>query len=281
MRGMRGKLLKTLKSIPTISSLRHGLVFQLSPTEKISIRKTQSFSSELVVKEALKAEDRELGFNVDDNGSVTPPFLDFEEETDEEQDLPSLLDFEEKCPPGGGDCVILYSTSLTGIRKTFEDCKAIRFLLESFKVTVQERDVSMHIEFREELWKMFDTKVIPPRLFIKGRYIGGAAEVVVLHEQGKLKKLLEGIPLDLSESPCSRCTNMRFVVCFNCHGSRKVFADGDHGNDELHVRCAECNENGLIRKMRLVLIFRYQIRNDGLGKTMHMARPNTWIEVTD
>ncbi|XP_050383460.1 uncharacterized protein At5g39865 [Argentina anserina] len=247
MRGMRGKLLKTLKSIPTISSLRHGLVFQLSPREKIPIRKNQSFSAELVVKEVLRAEDRELGFNICDNESVTPPFLDFEEETDDEQDLPCLLDFEEKCPPGGGDCVVLYLTSLTGIRKTYEDCKAIRFLLESFKVAVQERDVSMHMEFREELWKMFDSKVIPPRLFIKGRYIGGTDEVVVLHEQGKLKKLFGGIPLDLSNSPCSRCANMRFVVCFNCNGSRKVFADGDHEKDELHVKCAECNENGLIR----------------------------------
>ncbi|XP_062003979.1 uncharacterized protein At5g39865-like isoform X2 [Rosa rugosa] len=251
MRGMRGKLLKTLKSIPTISSFRHGLVFQLSPTEKISIRKNHSFSAELVVKEALKDEDKELGFNVGDNESVTPPFLDFEEETDEDENLPSLLDFEEKCPPGGGDSVILYSTSLTGIRKTFEDCKAIRFLLESFKVTVQERDVSMHMEFREELWKMFDSKVIPPRLFIKGRYIGGADEVVVLHEQGKLKKLLEGIPQDLSDSPCCGCANMRFVVCFNCNGSRKVFADSDHENDELHVKCAKCNENGLIRYVQV------------------------------
>lgn len=249
MKGMRGKLLKTLKSIPTITSLRHGLqVFQLNPTEKISIQKNQNFSAELVVKEVLKDEDTNLGFIVGHNESVTQPlFLDFDEEDEEDENLPSLLDFEEKCPPGGGSHIILYSTSLTGIRKTYEDCKAIRFLLESFKVSVQERDVSMHMEFREELWSIFGNKVIPPRLFIKGRYIGGADEVVVLHEQGKLKKLLEGIPLDLSDSPCTICANMRFVVCSNCNGSRKVFADGDHETDELHIRCPECNENGLIR----------------------------------
>ncbi|KAL3569283.1 hypothetical protein D5086_029173 [Populus alba] len=42
----------------------------------------------------------------------------------------------------------------------------------------------------EELWRIMGGRVIPPRLFIKGRYIGGADEVTGLHEQGKLKNLL-------------------------------------------------------------------------------------------
>ncbi|XP_031258907.1 uncharacterized protein At3g28850 [Pistacia vera] len=163
-----------------------------------------------------------------------------EEEEEKEDDNP-LLAFEEKCPPGGDESVILYTTTLRGIRKTFEDCNSIRFLLEMFRITYYERDVSMHIEFREELWRIFDHKALPPRLFIKGRYIGGAAEVLVLHEQGKFRPLFEGIPIDQSNGPCEGCAGVRFVLCFKCNGSHKVVDD-----EGLSSECQECNENGLI-----------------------------------
>ncbi|XP_043722612.1 uncharacterized protein At5g39865-like [Telopea speciosissima] len=160
-----------------------------------------------------------------------------------------LLEFEEKCPPGGSDAVILYTTSLRGIRKTFEDCNSIRFLLGSFRVLFYERDVSMHLEFREELWKILGGRVVPPRLFIKGRYIGGTEEVVGLHEQGKLRQLLQGFPADQTDSQCDGCAGIRFVLCFNCSGSRKIIPEvGEEEEEEegLPIRCPECNENGLI-----------------------------------
>ncbi|XP_043698351.1 uncharacterized protein LOC122649054 [Telopea speciosissima] len=158
-----------------------------------------------------------------------------------------LLEFEEKCPPGGSDSVILYTTSLRGIRKTFKNCNSIRFLLGSFRVLFFERDVSMHLEFREELWRILGGRVVPPRLFIKGRYIGGADEVVGLHEQGKLKLLLQGLPADQTDGPCDGCAGIRFVLCFNCNGSRKAIPKVGNAEEEgLPIRCPECNENGLI-----------------------------------
>nr|GEW35389.1 glutaredoxin domain-containing cysteine-rich protein 1-like isoform X4 [Tanacetum cinerariifolium] len=159
----------------------------------------------------------------------------------EEIDNP-LLGFERICPPGGSDSVILYTTGFRSIRKTFEDCSSIRFLLESFKVLYQERDLSMHLDFRDELWRILGGKVVPPRLFIKGRYIGGAEEVLRLHEQGKFRPLLAGIPVNLSDGPCEGCAGVRFVVCCSCSGSRKV----DSGDADLTEKCLECNENGLI-----------------------------------
>ncbi|KAI3417766.1 Glutaredoxin domain-containing protein, partial [Psidium guajava] len=156
---------------------------------------------------------------------------------------PSLSDFQEKCPPGGRDTVIFYTTSLTGIRRTFEDCNAVRFLLRSFKINFHERDVSLHLKYREELRKILGQGVIPPKLFVRGRYIGGADEVLPLHEQGSLRKLFEGIPLDLSKSTCVQCANVRFVICLACHGSRRVVRDNE---EEPWIRCPECNENGLI-----------------------------------
>ncbi|XP_010247808.1 PREDICTED: uncharacterized protein LOC104590759 [Nelumbo nucifera] len=159
----------------------------------------------------------------------------------------TLSEFQERCPPGGRDSVILYTTSLRGIRKTFEDCRSIRFLLGSFRILFYERDVSMHMGFREELWRIMGGRVVPPRLFIRGRYIGGADEVVSLHEQGKLLPLLQGVPADRSGAPCDGCAGIRFVLCFNCNGSCKVNDTPDERTDDgWPNRCPECNENGLI-----------------------------------
>ncbi|CAH9122049.1 unnamed protein product [Cuscuta epithymum] len=167
----------------------------------------------------------------------------------------SLLDFEEKCPPGGSDSVIVYTTGLRGVPKTYEDCQNMILLLENFRVLFFERDILIHSEFKEELWRMLGQenkmKLIPPRLFIRGRYIGGAEEVFALHEQGKLRPLLEGIPLDVGQEVCGGCVGMRFILCFRCSGSRKLHLDQNHdydcdnGNGEWK-KCPECNENGLI-----------------------------------
>ncbi|EEF47959.1 electron transporter, putative [Ricinus communis] len=163
------------------------------------------------------------------------------EAEEEEEDNDPLLGFEEKCPPGGSDSVILYTTTLRGVRKTFEDCNSIRFLLESFRVIFYERDVSMHTEYKEELWRVLEGKILPPRLFIKGRHIGGAEEVLRLHEQGKFRQLFQGIPADGSIGRCEGCAGFRFVLCFHCNGSHRVVED-----DGLSRNCQDCNENGLI-----------------------------------
>lgn len=154
-----------------------------------------------------------------------------------------VSEFEERCPPGGSESVILYTTGLRGIRKTFEDCQKMRSLLENLKVSFFERDISMHCEFKEELWRVLGGKIVPPRLFIKGRYIGGAEEVLALHEQEKLKPLIEGIPIDRNEGPCEGCAGFRFIVCFNCNGSRKISPAAVDGEV---MDCSECNENGVI-----------------------------------
>ncbi|URE13132.1 Glutaredoxin [Musa troglodytarum] len=50
-----------------------------------------------------------------------------------------LRSYQEKCPPGGENTVVLYTTTLRGIRKTFEDCNAVRSTLESYHVRIMER----------------------------------------------------------------------------------------------------------------------------------------------
>ncbi|CAN4089652.1 unnamed protein product [Withania somnifera] len=165
------------------------------------------------------------------------------QESDTMEENKGLDDFEYKCPPGEKDADIFYTTSLRGIRKTFEDCNMIRFLLESFRVVYYERDVSIHIECRDKLWRILGGGVVPPRLFIKGRHIGGADEVVGPHDKGILKKILHGIPLISSHFPCKGCCGIRFVLCLSCHGCRKI-TDQDQGRDTngYRIRCPKCND---------------------------------------
>ncbi|XP_038990681.1 uncharacterized protein At3g28850-like [Hibiscus syriacus] len=193
---------------------------------------------EQAVKEHMKMIEEERRTRIEEE-SVLEKKAIIEEET---PNVDPLLDFEEKCPAGDEGSVILYTTTLKGIRKTFEDCNSLRFLLESFRVIFVERDVSMHREYREELWRILGGKVMPPRLFVKGRYIGGADEVVTLHEKGKLKVLFNGIPLDTCTGACEGCGGVRFLLCFVCNGSHKIIADDGLSSST----CTRCNENGLI-----------------------------------
>ncbi|OWM63089.1 uncharacterized protein At3g28850-like [Punica granatum] len=207
---------------------------------------------ELAVKEHVRiieaerrprrVEAENLEFNPDEPPSKSRRIEEIQEN---ENAVDPLLAFEEKSPPGGSSSVIFYTTSLRGIRKTFENCSQVRFLLESFKILYVERDVSMHSEFKEELWAILGNKAIPPRLFVKGRYIGGAEEVVRLHEQGRLKPLLEGVQPNLSQGPCEGCGGIRFVLCFKCNGSHRIVAH-DAESGLRSVNCSQCNENGLI-----------------------------------
>lgn len=150
--------------------------------------------------------------------------------------------FEEKCPPGGDKSVVLYTTTLRGIRKTFEDCNNAREILKSFGLSIDERDVSMHLEFRNELRELMGKVVCVPRMFIKGRYIGGAEEVAKFHEDGRLSELLQGLPKEMNGGNCDGCGGVRFVPCLECSGSCKLVDE-----DKKIIRCPDCNENGLIQ----------------------------------
>ncbi|XP_010543206.1 PREDICTED: uncharacterized protein LOC104816194 [Tarenaya hassleriana] len=153
-----------------------------------------------------------------------------------------LLGFEARCPPGGENSVVLYTTTLRGIRNTFDDCNKVRFLLDSFRVSYYERDVSMHREYREDLRRIMaaETATELPVLFVKGECVGGAHRVLGLHEQGKLRALFDGVPA-AGAGRCRRCDGVRFLMCDGCRGSRKIV-----GDDGKRVECSICNENGLI-----------------------------------
>ncbi|KAE8728940.1 hypothetical protein F3Y22_tig00004041pilonHSYRG00045 [Hibiscus syriacus] len=140
--------------------------------------------------------------------------------------------------------IVLYFTSLRGIRKTYEDCCCVKTIFRGFRVAVDERDISMDSMYRNELQSLLGGKTIClPQVFIRGKHIGGVEEIKQLNENGELSRLLEGFPVRDPGVVCEGCGDARFVPCPNCNGSRKVF---EEDVDRLR-RCPDCNENGLIR----------------------------------
>ncbi|KAH6830546.1 hypothetical protein C2S53_010464 [Perilla frutescens var. hirtella] len=161
----------------------------------------------------------------------------------DEEALTFVESYKKKCPPGGENAVVMYTTTLRGIRKTFEECNVARSIMESQNVEVVERDISMHSAFKEELRVLMGSKEVRvPLVFVKGRFIGGAEELIKLDEEGKLGILLDGIPA-AAASGCWRCGGVRFVMCVECSGSCRVV--GEDGRKT--VKCSNCNENGLIQ----------------------------------
>ena len=147
--------------------------------------------------------------------------------------------------------MVIYTTSLRGVRKTFEACNAVRAAIEGLGVILYERDVSMDSGFKEELRDLLKGKereeLVPPRVFVKGRYIGGAEELLKIVEDGLLGELLRGLPRKIVGAVCEGCGNMKFLPCFHCNGSCKIVKE-EVGEQEgaLVIRCTHCNENGLM-----------------------------------
>ncbi|GKV08406.1 hypothetical protein SLEP1_g20038 [Rubroshorea leprosula] len=144
--------------------------------------------------------------------------------------------------PGADKRVVVYFTSLRVVRPTFEDCNAVRSILTGFRLSIDERDLSMDSRFLNELQGILgQRKLTLPRVFIGGRYIGGAEEIKQLHEAGELKKLVEGLP-SAEAGTCEVCGGYRFILCHDCNGSHKLYTEKTG-----FKTCTACNENGLLR----------------------------------
>ncbi|XP_047065020.1 uncharacterized protein At5g39865-like [Lolium rigidum] len=161
-----------------------------------------------------------------------------------------------RCPPGGAHCAVLYTTTLRALRDTFEACNAARAALHAHGVAFRERDLSMDRGFRDELRALLPLPLplTLPRLFVRGRHVGGAEEVLRMDEEGALGPLLHGLPRARPGGRCcDGCGGMRFLPCFDCSGSRKVVVAAAAGavvkgrrERGVLLRCGECNENGLV-----------------------------------
>lgn len=156
--------------------------------------------------------------------------------------------------------VILYFTSLRGVRKTYEDCCYVRLILKGSGVKVDERDVSMHSGFKEELRDLlgYGFKGGLPKVFVGEKYIGGVQEIKRMHEDGQLEKVFEGCERSDDDSGnlngvCEACGDIRFIPCETCSGSCKIYYEYEEDDEESpedecgFQRCPDCNENGVVR----------------------------------
>nr|CAB3467532.1 unnamed protein product [Digitaria exilis] len=183
-------------------------------------------------------------------------------------------------PPESAGRVVVYLTSLRGIRHTYEDCWSTAAVLRGYGARVDERDLSMHAGFKDELrvderdLSMHagfkdelraalacggDGRVpLLPQVFVDGIHLGGAEEVRRLHEAGELAAALEACDAVVAkgcaggvQDACGGCGGVRFVPCAACSGSCKVFVeddveDGAGSGAGAFRRCPDCNENGLV-----------------------------------
>lgn len=170
----------------------------------------------------------------------------------------------------GKDKLIVYFTSLRGVRKTYEECCHVRVILKGLGVKVDERDVSMHSRFKEELKELLaegSGGIGLPSVFLAGKCVGGADEIRRLNEEGMLEKLVENCEMVDDDGAgggggnggvCEACGDVRFVPCETCSGSCKIYYEDedlieeeeecDENEQECGFqRCPDCNENGLIR----------------------------------
>ncbi|XP_044485638.1 uncharacterized protein At5g39865-like [Mangifera indica] len=164
-------------------------------------------------------------------------------------------ELEKLCPPSGENKLVIYTTTLTGIRKTYEECNAVKSVMEKLGLEISERDISMDVGFKEELRELMKDKereaMVPPRVFVKGRCIGGAEEVLKIVEEGWFGELIEGIPKRKAKGVCEGCGDVRFLPCFECNGSCKLVMNVKEEKEQKQetsvvVRCPDCNENGLV-----------------------------------
>ncbi|KAK8934890.1 hypothetical protein KSP39_PZI014523 [Platanthera zijinensis] len=164
-----------------------------------------------------------------------------------------LESYPERPPPGNPEGIVLYTTTLRGVRRTFEDCERLRRLVEiqaeEAGVEVDERDVSLHGKFLKEVRELAGEGAAVPRLFVAGRYVGGVEEVEELAETGKLGEMMRWVGKKVGgekgkggRRECEGCGGGRFVPCLKCCGSCKVVAEDGKGV----ARCGVCNENGLV-----------------------------------
>nr|CAD7197079.1 unnamed protein product [Timema douglasi] len=73
--------------------------------------------------------------------------------------------------------VVLYSTTMGVVRKTYQDCVKVKKILRNMMVKYEERDVFMSREVQSEVRDRMNSDVIlVPQMFVEGQHIGSCVQ---------------------------------------------------------------------------------------------------------
>ncbi|XP_063706284.1 glutaredoxin domain-containing cysteine-rich protein CG31559 [Culicoides brevitarsis] len=146
--------------------------------------------------------------------------------------------------------VIVYTTSMGIVRKTFTDCANVKKILKTLLVKYEERDIFMSNIYQQELRDRLQSDEIQvPQLFVDGEYVGNAPTVETLNENGELRKLLKPYKSLEATITCQMCGGFRLLPCNSCGGSKKSVHRKHHSftKELLVLKCMACDEVGLVK----------------------------------
>ncbi|XP_013782517.1 glutaredoxin domain-containing cysteine-rich protein CG12206-like [Limulus polyphemus] len=145
--------------------------------------------------------------------------------------------------------VVLYTTTMGIIRRTFEKCRHVRNILQTLLVKFEERDVFMNRTHQRELLERLETGVVQvPQIFVEGNWFANAEILESLNESGELRQVLRPYKRSSFGGVCQQCGGFRYLPCSLCGGSKKSANHRHHFNiGYVALRCMNCDESGLIR----------------------------------
>ena len=182
--------------------------------------------------------------------------------------------------------VVLYTTSITTVRKTAGQCQRVKQTLANLGVEFLERDISMATAYKEELRRRLGraeaktgaaglgpagkppVPLVVPCLFVDDEGVGSGETLDEAAASGALKALLEErgrVGAALGAGECAECGGQKLVVCARCDGSmRWVMRDEARGVD-LERRCPWCNEVGMTECKACVPTFAHTAKGGTRG----------------
>ncbi|XP_063227960.1 glutaredoxin domain-containing cysteine-rich protein CG31559-like [Bacillus rossius redtenbacheri] len=144
--------------------------------------------------------------------------------------------------------VVLYTTTMGVVRRTHQDCVAVKKILRNLMVKYEERDVFMSREHQAELRDRLSCEtVLVPQMFVEGQLVGDREAIEKLNESGELRRFLKPYRSPDACSECRVCGGHRLLPCPVCNGSKKSVHRNHFTAEFVALKCMNCDEVGLVR----------------------------------
>ncbi|XP_006818789.1 glutaredoxin domain-containing cysteine-rich protein 1-like [Saccoglossus kowalevskii] len=143
--------------------------------------------------------------------------------------------------------IIVYTTSMSIIRDTYEKCRFVKRLFQNHRVKFEERDIYLNKNNQQDLQERLgpDQPLVVPQVVIDGEIIGNLENLEQLNETGELRRILSRFEKCIPTTQCDLCGGFRMVPCTVCSGSKKSQHRNSFTYDFHALKCTACDENGL------------------------------------